>query len=369
MEPRKKSPAPIIVMIIFLAVAAALIFFLVRVIMNPVTYDTPTLSEIFQSKTVSKSGETAAADKTEAGTEADSDKAAVTEAPTPTPTATPTPEPTVTEAPASVTTIGADALSSSNAYVIRLSDGAVLIDKGSTDRVYPASITKLMTALVALDHLNNLDEQFMMTSEIIDPYYLEGASLAGFEHGETVTVRDLLYGLLLPSGAEACEALVQMSAGDEASFVEMMNAKAAELGLTGTHFTNATGLHNDDHYSTCADLAVIMKEAVNNETIRGILCTPSYVCTPTDIHPEGLTLVSTLFYYLDNDTFDNGAQILGGKTGTTDEAGRCLATLGSYDFDDYISITTGAPYGEEGTYPNIADAVSIYSNMQKAETV
>ena len=361
MKPRKKRIAPIVVMIIFLALAAALIYFLFRAASNQTVYDTPSISEIFNDKSGDKSGSAQTAEVSEA--EKKAAESVIIDTPTP------TPEPTPTEAPAVVTTVSPDSLNSGNALMIRLSDGAVILDKASTERVYPASLTKLMTAIVVLDNLTDLDETFTMTSDIIDPYYLEGASLAGFEHGETVTIRDLLYGLLLPSGAEACEALVRRTAGDEASFVELMNAKAAELGLSDTHFTNATGLHDENHYSTCADLAVIMQEAVRNENIRSIICSPSYVCTPTDIHPEGLTLVSTLFYYLDTDIFENGAQILGGKTGTTDEAGRCLATLGSYDFDEYVTVTTQAPYGEDGSYLNIADAVNLYSSMQKAENV
>ena len=112
--------------------------------------------------------------------------------------------------------------------MVRRSDGAVLLDKGSRERIYPASMTKILTAIVAIENLPNLDEQITVTAEQINPLYEEGASLAGFSAGETVTVRDLLYGVLLPSGAEACVAVAERVAGSEAAFVDLMNQKVQE---------------------------------------------------------------------------------------------------------------------------------------------
>jgi D-alanyl-D-alanine carboxypeptidase (penicillin-binding protein 5/6) len=272
----------------------------------------------------------------------------------PTPTASPTPEPQV---------ISGDSLYSSNALMIRLSDGAVLLDKGSHERIYPASMTKIMTAIVAIEHLPDLEEQITITSEQIDPLYEQGASLAGFDPGETVTVRDLLYGVLLPSGAEACVAVADRVAGSEQAFVELMNQKAQELSLTDTHFVTDSGLHDDDHYSTCADMAAILRYALQNETFRQIITAHDYTCTPTEQHPDGLYMESTLFQNLATDTLDNGGVIEGGKTGFTDEAQLCLASLASVNGQEYILVTAHAE-GDHYTEPyHVLDAVNAYSQI------
>lgn len=123
-------------------------------------------------------------------------------------------------------------------------------------------MTKVMTLLVAAENLPDLDAAFTMTQAIIDPLYLAGASMAGFVNGETVTMRDLLYGAVVPSGAEATEALAQAVAGSEEAFVAMMNEKAAALGLTNTHFMNTSGLHDENHYSTVREIALILQAAL-----------------------------------------------------------------------------------------------------------
>ena len=128
--------------------------------------------------------------------------------------------------------------------------GTVLASKNGDDRIYPASMVKIMTVLTAIESIDDLDAKIQMSYDIYDALYEQDASRAGFEPGEQVTARELLYGALLPSGAECCAQLALESAGSQEAFVEKMNANAEKLGLTGTHFTNVTGLHNDDQYST-----------------------------------------------------------------------------------------------------------------------
>ena len=140
----------------------------------------------------------------------------------------------------------------------------VLAEKGMDEKIYPASMTKVMTLLVAAENLPDLGATFPMTQAIIDPLYLAGASMAGYVNGETVTMRDLLYGAVVPSGAEATEALAQAVAGSEEAFVAMMNEKAAALGLTNTHFMNTSGLHDENHYSTVREIALILQAALEN---------------------------------------------------------------------------------------------------------
>ncbi|MEE1114864.1 MAG: D-alanyl-D-alanine carboxypeptidase, partial [Eubacterium sp.] len=192
--------------------------------------------------------------------------------------------------------------------------------------------------------------------------YEQGAAMAGFLGGETVPIRDLLYGTMLPSGAEACTALANIVAGSEADFVTMMNAKAQELGMNTTNFVNCTGLFDVNHVSSCADLAILLQTALQNSDFRSVFTTHVYTCTPTSQHATGLTLNSTLFSNLSSSTLDNGTTIEGGKTGYTDEAGRCLASMAkSQNGTEYILVTTGA--FSDGSAPHISDAITIYSQL------
>lgn len=148
-----------------------------------------------------------------------------------------------------------DSLSSSNLILMRLSDRAILMEEGSEDRIYPASLTKMMTALIVIEQMPDLDERVLLSASLFEPLREENASVAGFLEDENVRAKDLLYGILLPSGAECCVGLANHIAGSEESFVTLMNNKAAELGMENTHFTNTTGLHDPNHYTTVKDLA------------------------------------------------------------------------------------------------------------------
>ena len=277
------------------------------------------------------------------------------EDPVPTDTPAPTPEPLE---------ISTEGLHSDYALLLRLRDDAVLMDKAGTEQMYPASMTKIMTALLAIENLPNLDEQITVTAEEINPAYELGASMAGFNAGETVTVRDLLYGVLLPSGAEACAALADRVAGSETAFVDLMNQKAQELGMENTHFVTVSGLHDPNHYTTCYDIAILLKYAIQNETFRTIFTTPSYTTSATEDHPQWIALGSTMFAQLGGDPkLDNGGVIEGGKTGTEDAAGHCLASLALIDGEEYILVTGHAPDSPDGTPYIIADARYVYNQL------
>lgn len=140
------------------------------------------------------------------------------------------------------------------AIVKDLKNQKVLASKSPEERIYPASMTKIMTALVAIEEFEDLDKSIVIPVDEVLALYERGASMAGFKPGESVSVRDLLYGLMLPSGADCCMALACEIAGDEAGFVQKMNAKAKELGMTNTNFVNASGLHDENHYSTVQDM-------------------------------------------------------------------------------------------------------------------
>ena len=215
--------------------------------------------------------------------------------------------------------------------------GEVLAAKGETDRIYPASLTKVMTLLLAAESLEDLDAPFTMTSAIIDPLYLDDASITGISPGETVTVRDLFYGMILPSGGDAAVALATLVAGSEEAFVTLMNQKADSLGMTNTHFENVSGMHHQNQYSTAGDLAILLHYALENEFAKTVLSTSAYTTTQTEKHPEGIELQSTLFSRMYGDEVE-GVTILGGKTGYTKEAGQCLMTFAEKDDKLYLSV-------------------------------
>lgn len=255
------------------------------------------------------------------------------------------------------------ALASSNAILIRLSDQKVLLDKNSEERIYPASLTKIMTAIVAIENIDDLDQQVTLSSSIFEPLYDEDASMAGFLPGETVPAIDLLYGVLLPSGAECCVGLSNYIAGSEDAFVDLMNNKASELGMRDTHFTNTTGLNDKKHYTTAADLAILLEYALNNDTFREIFTSSRHTVKATNLHPGGITLFSTMFEKMDSAKLQKGS-ILGGKTGYTSEAGLCLASLAEIAGKEYILVTAGAKGNHDTKQYNLKDAFYVYNSLK-----
>jgi len=253
--------------------------------------------------------------------------------------------------------------SSKHAILLDAQTGQVLAKKRANEEVPPASLTKIMTVLLAVEAEPDLDCPVTLPEDIFPSLYQENASMAGFEPGETVTVRDLLYGAMLPSGAECCEALARQVSGSREAFVARMNQKAEELGMSRTHFSNPTGLTEPEHYSTAADLARLLQAALQNETFRTIFTTAHYTSTPTEQHPDGVSFASTFLTKLDDAELNGQGQILGGKTGYTAAAGLCLASLARVKGKEYILVTLGAP-GDHGTEQyNIQDAVQVYEKL------
>ena len=167
-------------------------------------------------------------------------------------------------------------LNSKNAILYNLDENMVLYEKNATEQISIASMTKIMTAIVALENIEDLDEKVILTSA--DFYGLEeaNASVAGFKVGQSLTYRDLLYGLLLPSGADAAQALTRTVAGGKSNFVKMMNEKAENLSLDDTHFMNETGLDEEEHYSTVEDVAKLFQYALKNEEFKKMITSSSY---------------------------------------------------------------------------------------------
>lgn len=256
-----------------------------------------------------------------------------------------------------------DGLFSSHAILLDAESGAVLAQKGGEEVIYPASLTKIMAALLALEALPDLDAACPVPEDIFPPLWAADASLAGFQPGEQATVRDLLYGTLLPSGAECAVALARAAAGDEAAFVKLMNEKAAALGMEHTRFCNPTGLHDDAHVSTVADLAVLLRAALQNADFTAAFTAQRYRTAPSAVHPEGFTVYSTLFTALEESWQPDGVAILGGKTGYTEKAGHCLASLAEVRGRRCLLVTAGAAEGPNGEPYHVLDACTVYGRL------
>ncbi len=248
------------------------------------------------------------------------------------------------------------------AVLVDCDSGAELAERGARERIYPASMTKIMTAVLAVENTDDMDETVTVPEDIFPQLYAEDASMAGFLPGESASLRDLLYGILLPSGAECCLTFAYRIAGSEAAFVEMMNQKAEELGLAGTHFSNATGLHDPDHYSTAEDISVLLRYALQSRTFREAFTGSRYSVAPSDWHPDGFTFTSTLFSYMDSAEVAGG-RILGGKTGYTEEAGLCMASLAQIGDKEYILVTAKADGTHETEPFHILDAKNVYNQL------
>ena len=248
------------------------------------------------------------------------------------------------------------------AVLMQANSGKILGSQGAEERIYPASMTKMMTAILAIEEIKGLDQEIALTQEMFAGLYEQNATQAGFQPGENVRAIDLVYGVLLPSGAECCIALADYISGSEEAFVELMNEKAAKIGMKNTHFCDSTGLHNPDHYSTAKDMAVLLQYALKNDTFREIAESPWHSTPGTNLHPDGITYYSTMFKNL-SETSVTGGKILGGKTGFTNAAGSCLASFAEIEGVEYILVTAGAM---DGGTPNITDAVTVYNRLGEA---
>ena len=148
--------------------------------------------------------------------------------------------------------------------------------------------------------------------------------------------------------------------------MEKMNTKAQELGLTDTHFTNVTGLHNDDQYSTSHEIGKILQAALKNKTFYEVITTHSYTAKATQQHPDGFTFWSTMFKNM-TDEVVNGGEIIGGKTGYTDEAGHCLASAAKINGRIYILVTAGWAQNTDSATYHISDAFLAYNQIAPPE--
>ena len=231
------------------------------------------------------------------------------------------------------------------AILVDPDSGEILYEKNAHEKRYPASITKVMTCLLTLEAVDRGElslEQVVTASENIYTGIGENASTADIKVGEQVRIIDLLYAALIPSANEACNIMAEAVSGDVASFVELMNQRAGELGMEGTHFANAHGYHDDNHYTTAYDIYLMCREAMTHETFRAIVGSLNYTMPATNMHAEPRIVRST-------NALISNFRILGYlyeyatgiKTGYTPEAGRCLAASATKGDRSLICVVLG----------------------------
>lgn len=243
------------------------------------------------------------------------------------------------------------ALDATAALLVSPDSGMVLYSKNADQKRYPASTTKIMTALLTLENVSNLDET--VTSEAVDfENVTADSSNAGILLGEQVTVRDLLYALMLPSANEAAYMLARHVGGSWEQFVDMMNDRAAELGCTGTHFCNPCGLHEEDHYTTAHDLYLIAKEAIKDVTFRDIVSTVQHRMAKTNLHEERIIYTTNQLIFSSFQPWSY-ANCLGIKTGHTSQAGNCFVGYAEYGDAKLFSVVLGCSDSSK-EYPSVA---------------
>ena len=229
-------------------------------------------------------------------------------------------------------------ITSKYAMLIDADTGMVLYEKNAHDQAFPASTTKIMTGILTIENTNNWEELVTVGTEV--NAFGPANSRMEIEIGEEVRVIDLLYGMMLQSGNDAAATLAIHIAGSDEAFADMMNAKAAALGMTGTHFTNAHGIHNKDHYTTAADLAKLAQYAMQNEMFREVVASPSFQTPSTNKHSSGFDIKTTNKFISreEKNLSYNWKPVTGIKTGQTNAAQNCLVSSATQDGKNLICV-------------------------------
>ena len=235
------------------------------------------------------------------------------------------------------------------AIVYDLTSDTLVFAQDIDEQLYPASLTKVMTALLTIEMESDLDQKVTVTAECLKGMEPGGSNVA-LKVGEEMSVRDLLYCLMVKSGNDAASTLAVHNSGSIEAFVEVMNRRAQELGCNGTNFANPHGLHDDAHYTTARDMAKILKEAMKYPFFEEIFTTKEYTVPATNLS-EARELKTTNFLIRSNGyPVVTDSRVLGGKTGNTSKAGRCLCTLAEKDGMRLLTVVLGAKatYGSDG---------------------
>ena len=230
------------------------------------------------------------------------------------------------------------------ALMIEKNTGKIIYEENAKEKKYPASVTKILTAILVLENCE-LDDVATVSEKSISNIP-SGYVIAPLFVGEKISIEDLLYALMLKSANDAAYVLAEHVGGSVEGFSEMMNKKAKELGCENTHFVNPNGIHNEEHYTTAYDLYLISKYAMENEKFAKIVSTFQYTLSATNKYPNKDRVMQSTNYFLNQKSKFYNKDIKGIKTGTTLEAGNCLITEITRDGFDYITVVLGAETSE-----------------------
>lgn len=249
-------------------------------------------------------------------------------------------------------------------YLYNLTDDKEVLSKNKNERLPMASLTKIMTVRVALNHIEDLSA---LAPVDLDAYYRAidmNASMAGFYGGEATSFRDLLYATMLSSAGEAADSLAVNISGSVDNFVGLMNKEAEDLGLKNTSYANADGMDDPKNFQSAKDCAMLIKNSLEDGNFRAIFTKRDFTTSKTPDHPDGLYLSSTIFTPLANYE-QRGFEIIGGKSGTTDDAGLCWATLAEKDGKEYICVIMGIAYDDIDNLHDdqIIETLRIYESI------
>lgn len=258
---------------------------------------------------------------------------------------------------ASAYQISGFALNAKSAILVSLDSGEVLFAKAQNEKMYPASITKLLVAILLLEKAENLDTTMITTNRsALNAISGTGASVIGLKEGEELTARQALYCLLVSSGGDVAYTIAEYCAGSVDAFIDMMNQKAVQLGMASSHFGNPVGLHDDQTYTTASDIVILAKQALTYKEIIEVTSVPRYTVAPTNKSPS--RILSTTNFLIDPNTNYYYKYAKGLKTGFTDEAGRCVVSTASYNGYNYLCVVLGCT--TKGGRNDFIDSKNLY---------
>lgn len=256
---------------------------------------------------------------------------------------------------------------SRSAYFVNLNTGRVLFEKEADTRMAPASLTKMMTVLLAIEMCDD-PENTMVTipsQSLFTDVIVENGARIYLQEGEQISVQSLIYATMIKSACDSATALAwYFGDGDVNQFFDLMNQKAQSLGMVNTHFANAHGLDAEDHYSTARDMAILTQAALKNETFRDVISNVSYVLPATNKSAQR-TVSYTIGMLDPDDKEDYYPDAFGVKSGYTGNAGRCLSTTATRDGQTYLCVVLGAnldqpPAGYGNPNLTYADSKALY---------
>lgn len=246
-------------------------------------------------------------------------------------------------------------LNSKYAILYNLTDHEIVYEKDKDKQISIASLTKIMTSIIAIEKIGDLNDKVVVPYGINEGLLEQNAARVGFIEESTVTYNDLLYGALLPSGADATRALSILISGSEKSYVELMNDKASQIGMINTHFMNVSGFDEEGHYSTVEDVLKLLKYALKNQKFKNIYESKNYT-TSDNIYIESTIIAPSKIYNIDV------SSIKGSKTGFTNAAGYCLASEFVIDNTVFLSVTAKADI--DGNPNHITDVNKMYEYIK-----